>query len=52
MIGELGFFDQAPRTVTISARRDSVLLEIDQTALEQLSPTAHREAETAKAHRG
>ena len=35
MIGELGFFDQAPRTLTISARRDSVLLEIDQTALEQ-----------------
>jgi len=35
MIGELGFFDQAPRTVSISARRDSVLLEIDQTALEQ-----------------
>lgn len=35
MIGELGFFDQAPRTLTISARRDSVLLEIDQNALEQ-----------------
>ncbi|WP_334120305.1 patatin-like phospholipase family protein [Limnobacter sp.] len=35
MIGELGFFDQAPRTLTISARRDSVLLEIDQTALEK-----------------
>jgi len=35
MIGELGFFDQAPRTVSISARRDSVLLEIDQTALEK-----------------
>lgn len=35
MIGELGFFDQAPRTLTISARRDSVLLEIDQAALEQ-----------------
>lgn len=35
MIGELGFFDQAPRTVTISARRESVLLEIDQAALEK-----------------
>lgn len=35
MIGELGFFDQAPRTLTISARRDSVLLEIDKAALEQ-----------------
>ena len=35
MIGELGFFDQAPRTLTISARRDSVLLQIDQAALEQ-----------------
>lgn len=35
MIGELGFFDQAPRTVSISARRESVLLEIDQTALEK-----------------
>lgn len=35
MIGELGFFDQASRTLTISARRDSMLLEIDQAALEQ-----------------
>ena len=35
MIGELGFFDQAPRTLTISARRESILLEIDQTALEK-----------------
>lgn len=35
MIGELGFFDQAARTLTISARRDSILLEIDQAALEQ-----------------
>ncbi len=35
MIGELGFFDQAPRTLTISARRDCVLLEIDHEALER-----------------
>lgn len=35
MIGELGFFDQASRTLTISARRDSILLEIDQAALEK-----------------
>jgi len=35
MIGELGFFDQAPRTLSISGRRDSVLLEIDQNALEK-----------------
>jgi NTE family protein len=35
MIGELGFFDHAPRTLTISARRDCVLLEIDHTALKQ-----------------
>lgn len=35
MIGELGFFDHASRTLTISARRDSILLEIDQVALEQ-----------------
>ncbi|WP_257511788.1 patatin-like phospholipase family protein [Limnobacter parvus] len=44
MIGELGFFDQAPRTVSIAARRESVLLEIDQTALEKfgkVSPSVY-----------
>ncbi|HEX4856332.1 MAG TPA: patatin-like phospholipase family protein [Limnobacter sp.] len=37
MIGELGFFDRTPRTLSIHARRDCILLEIDQPALEKFS---------------
>ncbi|WP_370263459.1 patatin-like phospholipase family protein [Limnobacter sp.] len=41
MIGELGFFDQSLRTLTICARRDSVLLEIDQQALNRFGEHSH-----------
>ncbi|WP_306173581.1 patatin-like phospholipase family protein [Limnobacter humi] len=36
IIGELGFFDQSARTLTISARKDAVLLEIDQSVIESI----------------
>jgi NTE family protein len=35
IIGELGFFDQSLRTLTASASRESLLLEIDQLSLAQ-----------------
>lgn len=35
IIGELGFFDQSLRTLTASASRESLLLEIDQLSLSQ-----------------
>ncbi|HEX4916667.1 MAG TPA: patatin-like phospholipase family protein [Limnobacter sp.] len=41
MIGELGFFDHSPRTLTITARRDSVLLEIDHLALARFGEHSH-----------
>ncbi|GLR26778.1 patatin-like phospholipase family protein [Limnobacter litoralis] len=35
IIGELGFFDHSPRTLSVHARRDSHLLEIDGKAFEE-----------------
>lgn len=35
IIGELGFFDHSPRTLSVHARRDSQLLEIDGKAFEE-----------------
>ncbi|HEX4878386.1 MAG TPA: cyclic nucleotide-binding domain-containing protein, partial [Limnobacter sp.] len=41
MIGELGFFDHSPRTLSISAKRDSVLLAIDHDALARFGEHGH-----------
>lgn len=35
MIGELGFFDRSPRTLSILARKDAVLIELDDEVLER-----------------
>ena len=36
VVGELGFFDESHRTLTVSALKDSVLIEIDRTGFSEL----------------